>query len=80
MHNVLITGANGFIGSALCRRMVAEGWKVRGALRYLTKKNPLPQQIDIVEIGTIDSNTEWEPVLEGHRHSGSPGRQSSRDG
>jgi len=27
--NVLITGANGFIGRALCKRMLADGYHVR---------------------------------------------------
>ena len=65
MPNVLVTGANGFIGQALCRRMLAEGWNVRGAIRSSAKKASLPQGVDGVEIGAIDSNTEWEPVLEG---------------
>ena len=64
MHNVLVTGANGFIGNALCRRMLAEGWRVRGAIRTYAKKHLLPQGVDGVEIGTIDSNTEWEPALD----------------
>ena len=64
MHNVLVTGANGFIGNALCRRMLAEGWHVRGAVRSAAQKAVLPQGVDGVEIGTIDSNTEWEPALD----------------
>jgi NADP-dependent 3-hydroxy acid dehydrogenase YdfG len=27
---VLIAGANGFIGRALCKKMLDEGWQVRG--------------------------------------------------
>ena len=30
---VLVTGANGFIGQALCKRMLADGYQVRGAVR-----------------------------------------------
>ena len=30
---VLVTGANGFIGRALCRHLVAEGISVRGLVR-----------------------------------------------
>jgi len=29
--NVLVTGANGFIGQALCKRLMADGYQVRGA-------------------------------------------------
>jgi len=38
---------------------------VRGAVRSADKKTMLPQGVDCVKIGNIDSNTEWEPVLEG---------------
>ncbi len=65
MPNVLVTGANGFIGKALCRRMLAEGWNVRGAIRSSAKKAILPQGVDGVEVGTIDSKTDWRPALEG---------------
>jgi len=34
MPVVLITGANGFVGQALCPRMLAEGWQVREAVRH----------------------------------------------
>ena len=65
MPNVLVTGANGFIGKALCRRMLAEGWNVRGAVRSLSQKAALPSVMDIVEIGSIGPSTEWETALEG---------------
>ena len=65
MPNVLVTGASGFIGIALCRRMLAEGWHVRGAVRSLSKKAALPSGMDIVEIGSIGPSTEWETALEG---------------
>jgi len=29
--NILITGANGFIGQALCKRLLADGYQVLGA-------------------------------------------------
>jgi nucleoside-diphosphate-sugar epimerase len=45
--------------------MLAEGWHVRGAVRSADKKAVLPQEIDSVEIGTIDSNTEWKPAVDG---------------
>lgn len=64
-HNVLVTGANGFIGNALCRRMLAKGWYVRGAIRFLSPKTALPPGMDAVEIGSIGPSTEWETALEG---------------
>ena len=65
LRHVLVTGANGFIGQALCRRLLAEGWHVRGAIRSLSQKAALPPGIDIVEIGSIGPSTEWDTALEG---------------
>ncbi|MFC1578380.1 UDP-glucose 4-epimerase family protein [Thermodesulfobacteriota bacterium] len=65
MRNVLVTGANGFIGNALCRRMLAEGWHVRGTIRSLSKKAVLPPGMDAFQIGSIGPSTEWETALEG---------------
>ena len=33
MTRVLVTGASGFIGTAVCIDALAKGWKVRGAVR-----------------------------------------------
>jgi nucleoside-diphosphate-sugar epimerase len=63
LHNVLITGADGFIGSALCRRMLDEGWGVYGAIRSSAQKHLLPRGINVLEVGSIDAYTEWEPVI-----------------
>jgi nucleoside-diphosphate-sugar epimerase len=41
---ILVTGANGFVGSALCRRLHSSGFLVRGAVRDRAK---LPQQGDL---------------------------------
>ena len=45
--------------------MLAENWHVRGAIRLMSQKSGLPSGFDRVEIGTIDSNTEWEKALDG---------------
>ncbi len=65
MQNVLVTGANGFIGNAFCRRMLAEGRPVRGAIRSLSPKSALPPGMEAVEVGSIGPSTEWETALEG---------------
>jgi len=64
LQNILVTGANGFIGNALCRRLLAEGWNVRGTIRSASKKALLPPEIDTVEIKSIGPATEWEGALE----------------
>src|SRR3546814_4769486 len=33
MVRVLVTGANGFAGTAICRHLMERGWAVRGAVR-----------------------------------------------
>lgn len=33
MSTILITGANGFVGKALCKTLASNGWHVRGTVR-----------------------------------------------
>ena len=47
--NVLVTGANGFVGTALQSRLRHEGYAIRAITRN--------------DIGNIDSKTEWAPHL-----------------
>ena len=58
---VLVTGASGFVGSALCAHLVAEGYAVRGAVRN-TQGKPLPGvEYQIVSDMSIGAN--WREVL-----------------
>jgi nucleoside-diphosphate-sugar epimerase len=61
---VLVTGANGFIGSVLCKRLVAEKCNVSGTVRsgenYL-----LVRGVKSVKIGDIDTATDWGAALRG---------------
>lgn len=63
--NILITGANGFIGCTLCVRMFAEGWRVRGAVKDLKDFKKLPTEVEGVKIGDIGPETEWLKALNG---------------
>lgn len=65
MIQVFITGATGFIGNALCRRMLQEGWQVRGAVRTVSDQERLPTGIEAVPIGSIGPDTIWAPSLAG---------------
>lgn len=64
---ILVTGANGFVGSALIERLVAEGMPVRVTVRtpvmasVLRAKYP---QVDVATIGEIGPATAWRDVLE----------------
>lgn len=60
---VLVTGANGFVGKALCRKLVDEGYGVRGAVR--SEKSALPSGVEKIVVGDIDGNTDWSSALEG---------------
>ena len=65
IKKVLVTGAGGFIGRALCTRMSAEGWRIRGIVRSERDINRLPEGIEAVSIGSIDADTRWNDVLRG---------------
>jgi nucleoside-diphosphate-sugar epimerase len=62
MKNIFITGANGFIGRALCDKLLAEGYQVRGAESENIKYKIIRQQQGEAAWGTraghelIDSN------------------------
>lgn len=63
MPCVLITGATGFVGTALCKRMVIEKWAVRASVRSLEKAKSLPEKIEIVETNAIGPDTDWSKAL-----------------
>jgi nucleoside-diphosphate-sugar epimerase len=65
MPDVLITGANGFIGRALCAKMLAEGWNVWGTARSAKSVADLPTGLKIRPIDFIDASTDWSDVLNG---------------
>ncbi len=61
---IVVTGAGGFIGRPLVRRLVAEGARVVAQLRRTA-----PLQPDVVTgmIGDITAQTDWSAVLRGAR-------------
>lgn len=58
MQQVLVTGANGFVGRALCRTLRERGIGTVAAVR--SRRGP-----DDLEIGTIDAATDWRAALAG---------------
>ena len=59
---VAVTGANGFVGRALCAEAVKRGMAVRGITR-----SPciLPLGVENVAVGNVDDTTEWGAALAG---------------
>ncbi len=55
---ILVSGANGFVGQALCSALSARDFIVRGAVRKATNG-------DQVSVGDIGPDTEWETALSG---------------
>ncbi len=59
---ILVTGANGFIGGALCVGLMCRGHSVRGATR---RSFDLPKGVVNVVVGNIDDRTNWTYSLTG---------------
>ena len=64
--NVLVTGANGFIGRALCDKLLADdGYHVRGAVRGTDQMTALASGVEGVMVGDIGPETDWSEALVG---------------
>lgn len=59
MNRVLVTGANGFVGRAACRRLRADGLAVVAAMRQPDGS------AGAVPVGDIDGDTDWTSALAG---------------
>lgn len=64
MKRVLVTGANGFIGTNLCKKLMGENFRVLGAVRS-GKAALLPEGVEATHIESIDGDTDWKNTLEG---------------
>lgn len=64
MTTVLVTGANGFVGSHLCRLILERGYNVRHAVRSRVSAG-IADDMDVVEVGDIEANTNWCEALDG---------------
>ena len=57
---VLVTGAYGFVGSALCARLRRDGVSVRGAARSVSSQ---PDDAETIAIRSLSSETDWAAAL-----------------
>ena len=63
MKKVLVTGASGFIGKALLRRLIKESWFIRGSVRN-HEKIKIEKDIEYISTGDISPETDWKEALE----------------
>jgi nucleoside-diphosphate-sugar epimerase len=63
MKNVLLTGANGFIGSAIMRRLQRDACPVRGVLR--ANSSAMSDRSEYVKIEGLSRDTDWGSALDG---------------
>ncbi len=61
MNTVLVTGADGFIGTALCKELVAADFDVRSAVRTVLP----PAPACAIPVGDINAETRWHNALTG---------------
>jgi nucleoside-diphosphate-sugar epimerase len=62
LAGILVTGAAGFIGRALCRGLVERGHAVLG----VTRRPAMPiTGIELCAVGDIDAGTDWSKHLDG---------------
>jgi nucleoside-diphosphate-sugar epimerase len=60
--HILVTGATGFVGRALVRRLLADGRSVRAAVRPASEALPVGETVTVDDIGP---DTDWGAALAG---------------
>ncbi|RDH43163.1 UDP-glucose 4-epimerase family protein [Zooshikella ganghwensis] len=63
--DVLVTGANGFLGSALCSHLLNLSANVKGAVRNIIQSSNLTLLNEEVAVGDINGDTSWQNALAG---------------
>ncbi|MEX5362121.1 SDR family oxidoreductase [Pseudomonas guariconensis] len=62
-HNVLLTGASGFVGKAILELLLAQGHTVVAALRK--EPSDLDPRVKVARFDGLDSSTDWRASLAG---------------
>jgi len=64
---ILVTGATGFVGNALIKRLVADRSQVNILAAVRRSNAPLPQAVRAVTVGDLAPGTHWTAALQGAR-------------
>ncbi len=62
---VLVTGASGFIGSALCDELLKRGARVIGVVRSMEASRAVSSGVDLRVVADISNNVAWASYLQG---------------
>lgn len=62
---VLVTGASGFVGRAVCRHLQGQGWRVLAAVR---PGRQVPEGCEARPAPDLGPGADWRPALEGASH------------
>ena len=62
MINICCTGANGFVGKALCAELFQQNYSVRAAVRSASIQI---ENTEPISIGEINAETDWTSALLG---------------
>ena len=65
MRDILVTGANGFIGRRVCQMLIERGHRVHGGVRDQACLNQSLPGSEWVRIGNIGADTDWQAALQG---------------
>jgi len=65
MRHILVSGANGFIGQALCQYLVEQGFYVRGSIRDRSTLTDKDKASDYIETGSLENDVDWIEALNG---------------
>src|SRR5262249_10738962 len=65
VRSILVTGASGFVGRAVCERALSLGFKVRGSHRLSASADRVPSGVERIQVASLGSNTDWAHALAG---------------
>lgn len=63
--NILVTGATGFIGRALCVKMLERQWSVKALLRRTSPVGLLPPAVQVANMDSMESGGYYKEDFEG---------------